>query len=261
MSYAKFVYAGDALAQAGLTRNGSLATRKDARRAGSAHRREQRAVDAVHRASAAEDVRRERARDDGLSRLDADDYLLFRVVDQLNYFPRGRPALPPASRCSFQLSRAFGRCRRTLLAAAGLETWIRAHHGHRGSGRRAISHPSRWSRRSLRTTRPRGDSRSLQRLWGAQPAESRDFDWLVSEAEGVLATELSGWVQQMNQAVEEASEEARRRQKEQAGRDGGIVASKKRLAGLRRPRVPPWNRPDVFISYAREGLRSSSSST
>jgi hypothetical protein len=27
----------------------------------------------------------------------------------------------------------------------------------------------------------------------------------VSDAEGVLATELSGWVQQMNQAIEEAA--------------------------------------------------------
>ena len=69
----------------------------------------------------------------------------------------------------------------------------------------------------------------VRRAWEAQPAAKRDFDSfekLVADSEGVLATELSGWVQQMNQAIEEAA-----RKSETSARGD----SRRR----RRPRIAP----------------------
>jgi hypothetical protein len=92
----------------------------------------------------------------------------------------------------------------TLLAAAGLETWIGL------TTAIAAAAVAYLASRQVEPTlvaynQAAGRLESLQRLWGAQPTEKRDFDRLVNEAEGVLATELSGWVQQMNQAIEEAA--------------------------------------------------------
>jgi hypothetical protein len=197
------VYAGDALAQAGLTRNEALATRLNALDDRLMHTDASSGPLTPYTGPLPPKMYGASARDDGLSRLDADDYLLFRVGDQLNYF---HPKVVQLSRRLrvFQLVALSVGAAGTLLAAAGLETWIGL--------TTAIAAAVVAYLASLQVeptlvayNQAAGRLESLQRLWGAQPAESRDFDWLVSEAEGVLATELSGWVQQMNQAVEEAA--------------------------------------------------------
>ena len=195
------------------------------------------------------------ARDDGLSRLDADGYLLFRVGDQLNYFhPKVVQLSPPASRVQPSRFRSVPQERslRRQVSKRGS-----GYHGHRGSGRRISRIPPGGA--DARCVQPgRGETREPATAVGAQPAESRDFDWLVSEAEGVLATELSGWVQQMNQAVEEAARRGETSAEGAAGRDGG---SWRRVALVTRATRAPPGTARMCSSRMRARTRSSSSST
>ena len=57
-----------------------------------------------------------------------------------------------------------------------------------------------------------GRLETLRRAWEAQPETKRNYNRLVDDCESVLSTELSGWVQQMNQAIEEAARSGRDRE-------------------------------------------------
>ena len=250
------VYAGDALAQAGLTRNEALATRLNALDDRLMHTDASSGPLTPYTGPLPPKMYGASARDDGLSRLDADGYLLFRVGDQLNYFTR-RSSSSPAGFAHSSSGRAFGRCRRNAPCGG------RSRNVDRATTAIAAAVVAYLASLQVEPTlvaynQAAGRLESLQRLWGAQPAESRDFDWLVSEAEGVLATELSGWVQQMNQAVEEAARRGETSAEGAAGRDGG---SWRRVALVTRAtRVPPGT-ARMCSSRMRARTRSSSSST
>jgi 23S rRNA pseudoU1915 N3-methylase RlmH len=141
--------------------------------------------------------------DDGLSPLDADRYLDLRVGDQLAYYYPKAAKLGRQLRALQVLALASGAVG-TLLAAAGYEVWIGlttaiaanvvAYLGYLQVEPTLIAYNQAAARLE-----------GLRRDWDAQPAGKRDFGRLVDRSEGVLATELSGWVQQMNQAIEEAA--------------------------------------------------------
>jgi hypothetical protein len=143
------------------------------------------------------------ASDDGLRRLDPAGYLVFRVGDQLNYFHPKVVQLARQLRVLQLLALAVGAAG-TLLAAAGLEPWIGLTTAVAAS---AVAYLGYLQVEPTLVAYNQAAARleGLRRLWDAQPAARRDFEWLVREGEGVLATELSGWVQQMNQAIEEAA--------------------------------------------------------
>jgi hypothetical protein len=92
----------------------------------------------------------------------------------------------------------------TLLAAAGFEVWIGlttviasavvAYLGYLQVEPTLVAYNQAANRLE-----------GLRLTWEATPSEKRDFERLVADAEAVLATELSGWVEQMNQAIEEAA--------------------------------------------------------
>lgn len=148
------------------------------------------------------------AADDGLSRLDADRYLLFRVGDQLNYF---HPKVVRLSRQLrvFQILALMVGAVGTLLAAAGLGAWIGLTTAIAAAAVAYLGY-LQVEPTLVAYNQAAGRLESLQRLWNAQPPERHDLEWLVREAEGVLATELSGWVQQMNQAIEEVARRGER---------------------------------------------------
>jgi hypothetical protein len=209
------VYADDALAKKGITREEALAARVNALDERLMHTDASSGPLTPYAGRLPPKMYGTSARDDGLSRLEADGYLLFRVGDQLNYF---HPKVVQLSRRLrvFQLLALTIGAVGTLLAAAGLETWIGL--------TTAIAAAAVAYLGSLQVeptlvayNQAAGRLESLQRLWGAQPAERRDFERLVGEAEGVLATELSGWVQQMNQAIEEAARKAETSSEEAGG--------------------------------------------
>ena len=143
------------------------------------------------------------AHDDGLSPLDAERYLLLRVRDQLGYY---HPKIARLSR-ELRLLQAFALvagAAGTLLAAAGFEVWIGlttviasavvAYLGYLQVEPTLVAYNQAANRLE-----------GLRLTWEATPSEKRDFERLVADAEAVLATELSGWVEQMNQAIEEAA--------------------------------------------------------
>jgi hypothetical protein len=143
------------------------------------------------------------AQDDGLSPLDAERYLLMRVRDQLAYY---HPKTARLSR-ELRLLQAFALvagAAGTLLAAAGFEVWIGlttviasavvAYLGYLQVEPTLVAYNQAANRLE-----------GLRLTWEATPSEKRDFERLVAGAEAVLATELSGWVEQMNQAIEEAA--------------------------------------------------------
>jgi SLOG in TRPM, prokaryote/SMODS and SLOG-associating 2TM effector domain 1/Protein of unknown function (DUF4231) len=209
------LYADDALAQAGLTRDEVLATRLNAVDERLLNTDASSGPLTPYRGPLPPRMYGASASDDGLSRLDADGYLLYRVGDQLNYFHPKVVQLSHRLR-AFQLVALTVGAAGTLLAAAGLEVWIGLTTAIAAA---AVAYLATLQVEPtlVAYNQAAGRLESLQRLWSAHPAASRDFDRLVSEAEGVLATELSGWVQQMNQAIEEA---ARRRETSTIGARG-----------------------------------------
>jgi SLOG in TRPM, prokaryote/SMODS and SLOG-associating 2TM effector domain 1/Protein of unknown function (DUF4231) len=143
------------------------------------------------------------AEDDGLSRLDADRYLALRVGDQLNYFHPKAAILARRLRALQVVALASGAVG-TLLAAAGYEVWI---------GLTSVIAANVVAYLGFLQVEPTlvlfnqaaAKLEAVSRAWKAEPESKRDPERLVRDAEAVLMTELSGWVEQMNRAVEEAS--------------------------------------------------------
>ncbi len=146
------------------------------------------------------------AADDGLAPLDSGEYLELRVGDQLSYYHPKVKRLARELRVLQVLALTAGAAG-GLLAAAGFEVWIGlttaiaanvvAYLGYLQVEPTLVAYNQAASRLE-----------GVRRAWEAQPARKRDFGKLVADCEGVLATELSGWVQQMNQAIEEAARKA-----------------------------------------------------
>jgi len=146
------------------------------------------------------------AADDGLAPLDPDEYLELRVGDQLSYYHPKVKRLARELRVLQVVALAAGAAG-GLLAAAEFEVWIGlttaiaanvvAYLGYLQVEPTLVAYNQAAARLE-----------GVRRAWEAQPAPKRDFGRLVADSEGVLATELSGWVQQMNQAIEEAARKA-----------------------------------------------------
>jgi hypothetical protein len=197
------VYAAGALAQEGLTRDEAVAARLNALDERLMHTDASSGPLTPYAGPLPPRMYGASARDDGLSRLDADRYLLFRVGDQLNYFHPKVVQLARRLRVLQLLALTVGAAG-TLLAAAGLEVWIGLTTAIAAAAVAYLGY-LQVEPTLVAYNQAAGRLESLHRLWTAQPAKKRDFEWLVNEAEGVLTTELSGWVEQMSQAIEEAA--------------------------------------------------------
>lgn len=143
------------------------------------------------------------ASDDGLSTLSPQRYLEIRVGDQLRYF-RGRTAKLERQLHRLQFATVAAGGLGTLLAALGLELWIGLTTSFTGAVAAWIG--SLQIDNTL-VTYNQAASRldGLQTRWLARPAADPDgtrFDTFVQDAEDALEVELSGWVQQMNEALE-----------------------------------------------------------
>ena len=139
--------------------------------------------------------------DDGLVPLDPDRYLAIRVADQLSYY-HGRIAELNRRRRVLQVVAVVAGGAGTLLAAAGAEIWIGLTTALSGG---ALSYLAMLQVENTIVVYNQSASRlaALRRTWNELSESERDFDKLVADAESVLASELGGWVQQMNAALEE----------------------------------------------------------
>jgi hypothetical protein len=151
------------------------------------------------------------AEDDGLSRLDADRYLALRVGDQLNYFHPRVAKLARRLRALQLVALASGAAG-TLLAAAGYEVWIGLTTAIAAA---VVAYLGFLQVEPTLVAFNQAASKleAVSRAWEAEPVAKRSAERLVDDAESVLITELSGWVQQMNRAIEEASRAGETREK------------------------------------------------
>ena len=140
--------------------------------------------------------------DDGVSRLDPERYIQIRVADQLAYY-HGRTRRLDRVRGMLQLAAVAAGGAGAILAAAGLEIWIGLTTAISAA---ALSYLASMQVENTIVAYNQSASKlaGLEREWGAV-RDGRDttaFDQLVAESEAVLGTELGGWVQQMNEALQ-----------------------------------------------------------
>lgn len=142
--------------------------------------------------------------DDGLSPLGADRYLQIRVGDQLTYFHRRTRTLN-LRRNSLQLLAIASGAAGAILAAANQEAWIGL---TAGASAAALAYLGSLQVDNTIVIYNQAASRLtiLQRGWRAlTPADQDDaaYQRLVASCESALATEQSGWVQQMNETLQD----------------------------------------------------------
>lgn len=147
--------------------------------------------------------------EDGLSALDAEQYLRIRVGDQLSYY-HGKIRKLSRRRSAFQILAIAGGGAGTLIAAAGLDVWVGltsgvaaaalAYLGYLQVDNTIVSYNQ--SATALHNLRTEWDARSPQNRTPEAASE------LISNGESVLTAELAGWVQQMNDALRELATRA-----------------------------------------------------
>ena len=142
--------------------------------------------------------------DDGLSPLGAGRYLQIRVGDQLAYYYRRIRTLNMRRNLLQCLAIGSGAAG-AILAAARLEVWIGL---TAGASAAALAYLGYLQVDNTIVTYNQTAARlaALQRGWCAlSPAQQNGaaFKRLVTSCEAALATELSGWVQQMNDALQD----------------------------------------------------------
>lgn len=157
--------------------------------------------------------------DSGFNSLSPDDYLKFRLDNQLHYYKRKSAELDKKiRRLNWQIF-LFGGLG-TLLAALEFEVWIAVTTAIVGAITSFIEYNQ--FDNSLRTfNQAATDLESVRIWWRALPEAQRDtkhmFDRLVESAESVLQTEQSSWAQNLQDALAELLEEG-----QQQVRDIGI---------------------------------------
>jgi hypothetical protein len=182
--------------------------------------------------------------DDGLSPLDPERYLSFRIADQLSYY-HPKVAKLARTRRRFQFAALAAGGGGAILAAANQEVWIGL---TTAIGTAALAYLGYLQVESTLVAYNQSAAKleALRRGWKAIPPARRDqtaFDGLVGAAETVLTTELGGWVQQMNEALEEI--QAKQLEMERPGR------LEQTLASASGPDASPQEPPKTFEGATR----------
>jgi hypothetical protein len=142
--------------------------------------------------------------DDGLSLLDAEQYLRIRVGDQLSYF-HGRVSTLNHRRNALQFIAIASGGIGAILAAANVEVWIGL---SAGASAAALAYLGYLQVDNTIVTYNQAAFRiaALERGWrGLSPVQRTHaaFGRLVGHCEVALEMELAGWVQQMNDALDD----------------------------------------------------------
>jgi hypothetical protein len=155
--------------------------------------------------------------DKGMSFLTPDQYIKFRLEDQLNYYRRKVEQLEKKSRryqWYIYLIGGFG----TLLAAIGFELWIALTTAIAGALTTFLEF------RQLENTvmnynQAATDLDNIKSWWVALSAEDQtdpnNRDKLVDYTENTLQREYTGWVQQMQDMLDSLQEEQRKQMEEE----------------------------------------------
>jgi hypothetical protein len=165
--------------------------------------------------------------DDGFSFLTAERYIELRLEDQLNYYSNKTPKLEKQMK-RMQVAILVAGGAGTLLAAVGAQLWVALTTALATALTASIA--SRQLDETLvRYNQSAADLANVRDWWTKlSPAAKRNpknIDQLVEVTEKVLETELSGWVQRMENAlaqlkVEEQKDEGPSGDKSQTKNEG-----------------------------------------
>lgn len=148
--------------------------------------------------------------DDGFSDLDAEEYLTWRLEDQLKWYRSRTERFDKQLRRFHWLILSFGGVG-TFLAAIGLEIWIAVTVALAGA-LSSFLELKQVEATLLAYNQATTDLGGIRIWWHALPREDRtkqeNKEKLVMNTETVLQTELAGWVQEMRDALAELYEEA-----------------------------------------------------
>jgi len=147
--------------------------------------------------------------DNGLSPINPDQYIKFRLDDQLGYYKKTTLTLEKKlKRFQWQIYAAGGLG--TLLAASGLEIWIAVTTAVAGSLTTYMQF-KQFEKNLMEYNQSTADLSNIRDWWIAlSPVEqsNRDMiDKLVGMTENVFKRENAGWVQQMQDMIEELQED------------------------------------------------------
>jgi hypothetical protein len=162
--------------------------------------------------------------DDGISTLDAQHYIKLRVEDQLAYY-RDKVKCLNRLRGRLQLLSLTIGGAGTIVAAAGAEVWI-ALTTAVSAGLISYLSTLQVDNTIVQYNQSAAQLASIRRDWLAIEAETAAaFEEVVTRAERALTSELSGWVQQMNTAIEanEASLAAQHAREDASDPTGGVT--------------------------------------
>ncbi|MFJ8623917.1 DUF4231 domain-containing protein [Kitasatospora sp. NPDC093550] len=160
--------------------------------------------------------------DDGLSPLTAERYVEIRVGDQITYYYQRLRQLDRL-RTGLQALAITAGGAGTLLAAIGIDPWIGFTGGLSTAALAGLGYLQADST-IIAYNRAVGDLEVLRDAWEARrPHEQRGANpvvELVRRTETVLARERSGWVHQMNEALQELRERQEAERAVEPGRRG-----------------------------------------
>ena len=180
--------------------------------------------------------------DDGFSFLTAERYIELRLEDQLNYYSNKTPKLEKQVK-QMQVAILVAGGAGTLLAAVHAELWVAL------TTALATALTTSLASRQLEETLVRynqsaADLANVRDWWTKlSPASKRNpknIDQLVEVTEKVLETELSGWVQRMENALAQLKAE------EEKGEESGGDKSQPKNEG-----TPPPPQPDSIPPEAQ----------
>ncbi|MCP4352787.1 MAG: SLATT domain-containing protein [Desulfobacterales bacterium] len=147
--------------------------------------------------------------DDGFSRLTPEQYLTNRLEDQLNFYVSKTEKVEKQLRLLEWLIYIIGGLG-TLLAAVGLELWVALTNSLVAAFGAFIKH--RMLQESLTKYNQAATALTNVRCWwislpAAEQAKKSNINLLVENTEGILRSEFSSWVQEMQDRITELQEE------------------------------------------------------
>jgi len=141
--------------------------------------------------------------DDGFSPLTPERYLTVRLGDQLKYYRLKSNSLERQLKKLSWLIYIFGGVG-TFLAAVGLELWVALTTTLVG-GFTTLLEYQQIENSLMKYNQAATDLANVQSWWTALPPREKgkhtNFDRLVSQTETILQSELTGWVQQMEDSL------------------------------------------------------------
>lgn len=158
--------------------------------------------------------------DDGFTDLTPDEYLIYRVEDQFNYYQKKAVRLSNELQQFQWLVYILGGVG-TLLAAFGLDVWI-AVSSALATAFTSFLEFKRVETNLISCNTAASDLYDIRTWWRALPTKAKtdqlNIETLISSTEAVIQSENAGWVQEMRDALSEIYGDKKEAEEEEAAK-------------------------------------------